>query len=357
MPIFNHFSSVELARSLRAFLRLEAGVVRGKIPDLQKEKARSEELQQARERTRRQDGQLVMESSETNPEPSGINPENVVWIFGSARTGSSWLARMMAGLPRHVWWNEPYVGAIVARTSNPKSDLVQRPETIFGAPHKKTWLASVRSMVLSGAAARFPNASREDHLVIKEPNGSQGAPVLMEALPESRIVFLVRDPRDVASSVLDSASPGGWRAGKEPAKEPDDIVRRSAKAYATGINNAKRAFDDHQGRKVLVRYEDLRADTLATLKSAYSSLGIAVTDDELAPSVEKQAWENIPEKNKGKGKTRRKAAPGSWQEDLTPEQVEIVENSHRPYTQGILLLERVPTYRLKKMPDRLRYTA
>jgi hypothetical protein len=41
--------------------------------------------------------------------------------------------------------------------------------------------------------------------------------------------------------------------------------------------------------------------------------------------VEKHAWENIPEKDKGEGKFYRKASPGSWREDLTSKQVEIVE--------------------------------
>jgi hypothetical protein len=324
MPIFEHLSSIEIARSLRAFLRLEAGVVRGEIPDLQKElKVWTEELQKARERIRQQDEQLMVESPR-------ISPKNIVWIFGSGRTGSSWLARIMARLPQHVSWDEPYVGAIVARSSDPVADLAQRAETIYGAEHKNTWLASVRSMVLSGATVRFPEADRENYLVIKEPNGSSGAPTLTEALPESRVIFLVRDPRDVVSSVLDSASPGGWRADKEPAKQPDAVVKRSARTYASNMKRAKRAFDGHQGRKALVRYEDLRVDTFATLKSTYSSLGIAVTDDELVSLVEKQAWENIPEENKGKGKFRRKAAPGSWQEDLTQEQVEIVEDITAP---------------------------
>jgi hypothetical protein len=42
--------------------------------------------------------------------------------------------------------------------------------------------------------------------------------------------------------------------------------------------------------------------------------------------VEKHAWENIPEEDKGPGKIRRKATTGRWHEDLTSAQVRIVEN-------------------------------
>ena len=46
--------------------------------------------------------------------------------------------------------------------------------------------------------------------------------------------------------------------------------------------------------------------------------------------VEKHSWENIPEEEKGEGKFYRKATPGGWREDLTPGQVEMVEEHHRP---------------------------
>jgi hypothetical protein len=80
----------------------------------------------------------------------------------------------------------------------------------------------------------------------------------------------------------------------------------------------------------MVRYEDLRADTLTTMKRVYSGLGIPVDEGELARSVENNSWENIPEEEKGEGKKRRKARPGGWREDLTPRQVEIVEEITAP---------------------------
>ena len=53
-------------------------------------------------------------------------------------------------------------------------------------------------------------------------------------------------------------------------------------------------------------------------------------DKELARAVEKHSWENIPEEKKGEGKFYRKATPGGWQEDLTPEQAQIVERITAP---------------------------
>ncbi|MDQ3182321.1 MAG: sulfotransferase domain-containing protein, partial [Actinomycetota bacterium] len=70
--------------------------------------------------------------------------------------------------------------------------------------------------------------------------------------------------------------------------------------------------------------------TLGTMKRIYSALQMPVDESELARSVEKNSWENIPEEEKGEGKFHRKAKPGGWREDLTPEQAEIVEGVAGP---------------------------
>ena len=48
-------------------------------------------------------------------------------------------------------------------------------------------------------------------MVIEEPNGSIRAPLMMEALPESRMILLVRDPKDVVAFAPDARREGSWR--------------------------------------------------------------------------------------------------------------------------------------------------
>ena len=84
---------------------------------------------------------------------------------------------------------------------------------------------------------------------------------------------------------------------------------------------------------MLVRYEDLRADTLGTMQRIYSTLELPVEEGDLAKAVDKYAWENIADKRKGQGKFYRKATPGGWRKDLTSEQARIVEEIARPLLQ------------------------
>ena len=48
--------------------------------------------------------------------------------------------------------------------------------------------------------------------MIKEPNGSHGADVVMSILSRSRMIFQLRDGRDVIDSILHAHSGGGWLA-------------------------------------------------------------------------------------------------------------------------------------------------
>jgi hypothetical protein len=270
---------------------------------------------------------------------NSVRPENIVWIFGSGRSGSTWLRSMMGDSSHHVVWEEPMVGQLFgnfhrrAQTAN-----LVRPDFVMADATRRGWIHSIRNFVLDGARYARPRLGPGHFLIVKEPNGSVGAPLLMEALPESGMIFLIRDPRDVVASSMDARSEGSWLAERREDqgrasnsdKNPNLYARTRANSYVQQIEKTRQAYTAHGGRKVMVRYEDLRADTLKTMRRIYSALEIPVEEAELARSVEKCSWENIPEEEKGQGKKRRKAQPGGWNEDLSAKQVEIVEDITGP---------------------------
>jgi hypothetical protein len=266
-----------------------------------------------------------------------IDPGRMVWIFGSGRSGSTWLRSMMGELDDAGVWEEPMVGRLFGEFyARAPTDNLRSADFVMGDPIRTGWVRSIRNFVLDGARYSNPRLGSEDFLIVKEPNGSVGAPLLMEALPESRMILLVRDPRDVVASVLDAATEGGWlyesREGKTNAnrkteRRPNAFVRERANVYRRGVESAWQAYEAHKGPKILVRYEDLRADTLNEMRRVYAVLGIAVQDDDLLRAVEKHSWENVPDREKGRGKFYRRGTSGGWKEDLTPRQVEVVEKA------------------------------
>ena len=326
-------------RKARALLaRLGSGEANKKLAE------KNEALKRAHRELTERDRE-ISHLRESFDEP-GVGPENIVWLFCTARSGSTWLSAMMDEMDGYTRWHEPLVGALFGQLYQNRAARRNDEHFILGGDRRRL-LDLVRRIVLEGAGRRFPELADGGYLVVKEPQGSMGASLLMEALPESRMILLVRDPRDVVASNLDAHKKGNWteelarRGGVEKQNtladdNPDKFVRLRALRYLKDIGESKQAYEAHEGRKTLVRYEDLRPDTLDTMKRIYSELELPVDEEKLAAVVEKHAWENIPEDKKGEGKFHRKGTPGGWREDLTEKQIDIVEEVAAPLLRGIL---------------------
>lgn len=293
--------------------------------------------------------EMVMRANlDGGAEAGNIRPENIVWIIGSPRTGSTWLSRMLGELEDCEVWQEPFFGVILSFRDNiANQGWIGHRNFILGERNKPIWLNYMRRMFLAVAEVWFTG---HGHLVVKEPNGSVGARLVLEAFPESKVVFLVRDPRDVIASQLDAVKPDSWygRARFEssaatakfdpeggsfvfsqPTSE-EEFVESLSRDVVASVTASQEAFDAHGGPKVFVKYEELRTNSLEVMRELCSTLGLGADEGQLSRAVEAYSWENLPEDTKGSGKPRRKATPGGWREDLTPEQVRVVERVTAP---------------------------
>lgn len=276
-----------------------------------------------------------------------------MWIIGGARTGSTWLLSLLGASERVVKVDEPTIGDHLApfypdATPGlpPYFDRAVRllpvaragsPDYFFSPACEWAWRPELRRLLLVRLWAQATSAGRAGNdtlIAIKEPVGSQAAEMLLSVLPRSRLLFLLRDGRDVLSSVLDGFDGGGWiarLAGVPSGRRmtPEERMR-FLQAYAfrwlVRTEAVQRAYDAHPGElRMLVRYEDLRSDPETELRRIFGWLRLEAEDDRIRDSVERMSFEAVPESAKGNGEFIRSARPGAWRTDLTVEEQRAVE--------------------------------
>ncbi len=268
--------------------------------------------------------------------------DRLTWIFGSSRSGSTWLERMLGefeeiqtvdetGIGHHlgVWRPIPLAWA----TCDDPPDLstfrsVKRgnPDYFFSDEHRAGWEPLLRDFILDRLGLQYDGR----RMVIKEPGGSQVADWVMSLLPGSRLVFLLRDGRDVVDSWLDASRPGGWhyeRDGGFPVAEHGRIpfIRWQATVWRYRTEATQRAYDAHPpDRRVLVRYEELLEDPARELGRVLETIGIAASAARIEEVAAKHSYTNVPATERGAGKFVRAASPGSWCERLSEEEQEAL---------------------------------
>lgn len=289
-----------------------------------------------------------------------VDPEfdsRLVWLFGSPRSGSTWLMRQLAGHPSVVPVNEPLIGQhlgpffsdepgirandLDSSNFTPARYLRGGGQYFFAEEFRDVWSPLLGSMMRArfyAHAAGRPGAASpwERYVVIKEPHGSQAADLILEALPNARLLFLLRDGRDVVDSELAAVARGSWLGDVFPVvagiaeEERMTFVEQSAHKWLWRTEVVEQAYAAHQGPKLLVRYEDMLADAAGQMRRVFHWLALEIGDSELETLVESQAFERLPAEHRGDDKIFRAARPGLWRENLTGDELQILERVMGP---------------------------
>lgn len=307
----------------------------------------------------------------THPASAGLEFDDealesqLLWIWGSPRSGSSWLLDLLCdplaatirapsgfrldpdAEPRDavdiVPVDESFIsnhlapaigdpidvgGGYAADTPNRRWST--RPGYLFADAFREAWKPEYRRLVL---VRLWEMASRGRHdgirlvgypvFAIKEVNGSHAADRLMSILPRSRMLFLTRDGRDVVDSLLAAYSPGGFLARDQGQVVDSPEKRREALVWASRlwacncdtVLAAQRSHPPELAR--VVRYEDLLADCAGEMARLFEWLGLERSGDWLERMVSRRSFAAVPDHKRGEGKRTRSASPGRWRENLT----------------------------------------
>jgi Sulfotransferase family len=275
------------------------------------------------------------------PLPSiGDAEDHLVWIFGSSRSGSTWLLRMLGSLDEVVPVDDPHLGhhlgvwrpislAWGAAEHAPELTTLDRVKHdkdsyFFSDRYRDAWAPALRRLIVDRFDAQVADAAgvAEPVVVVKEP-GSHVADLLLDLFPGSRLVFLLRDGRDVVDSWLAAYREGSWALdeGAFPVTDRgrEALVRWQSAVWAFRTEVVQRAYERHPpDRRVLVHYEDLVADPCRQLQRICEVLPFQVPAGALDAVAHEHAFEAVHASDKGERKEIRSASPGGWRDNLTP---------------------------------------
>jgi hypothetical protein len=281
------------------------------------------------------------------PDISVTAPGTLAWIFGSSRSGSTWLLRMLSEIEQVIPIDDPHIGhhlgiwrpiplAWATAKEPPKLGTLadykrKKRDYLFSDRYADTWIPQLRDLI----SARFEAQAAEDIaqagdidrpiVVVKEP-GSHAADTIMQLFPDSSLIFLLRDGRDVVDSWLDAYRDGSW-ATDEGAYGLDDAGRPALISWQSSVWLHRTEVVQetyartHPDRRVMIRYEEMREDPVTALKQISDLLGIETSGDQLEGIAATNEFSRVPETNKGTGREIRRAEPGGWASHMSREEI------------------------------------
>jgi Sulfotransferase family len=280
-------------------------------------------------------------------------PDRLAWIFGSSRSGSTWLLRMLSSLDGIASIDDPHLGhhlgvwrpiSLAWATAEHPPDLTtldrvkhDKDSYFFSDRYREAWEPALRRLIVARFDAEVADTrqpGREPVVVVKEP-GSHVADLLMALFPESSMIFLLRDGRDVVDSWLAAYRQGSWALdeGAFPVTDAGRgaLVRWQSAVWAFRTAVVQRVYDEHPAdRRVLVRYEDLVEDPARELARICAHLPIDASADALGAVADRHAYAAVPRADKGDDKQIRSATPGAWRDNLTAAEHDVMHEVMGP---------------------------
>lgn len=267
-----------------------------------------------------------------------MQEHRLAWIFGSSRSGSTWLLKMLSDLEPVVPIDDPHLGhhlgvwrpiplAWAACEDPPQLRTLLEvkagePGYFFADRHRDAWEEPLRELIRARFEAQAEDGvdAAEAAFVVKEP-GSHVAPFLAGLFPGSKVIFLLRDGRDVVDSWLDAYSEGSWAipGGAFPVSSEGRIplIRWLSEVWAFRSREVRKAYEGRaEADRILIRYEELRGETATCLARICEMIEL---DPRTVPEVvEAHRFEKQPRAARGRQHFVRRAQPGGWRDNLSP---------------------------------------
>jgi len=272
--------------------------------------------------------------------PGSLKDSEPIFVVGAPRSGTTLLQLILDSHPDIAMNGEVHFFDQVLQLRAQIPDLcaagavehffaqLPRIDAFQYLPNLASQLGEVRARLASDARPTYERfflymleapalAAGAKRCGEKTPENIRYLPDLTRILPTAKIVHIVRDPRDVVSSLLKMP----WA--------PQGVVANALKWKIDML--FMRDFKRDGGRVHELRYEDLLEHPEATLHALCEFIGVSWTHQMLQfHSIAHGRIKDEPWK-RGTSRQLNESARGRWRQDLSAGQVNVVEFVVRPF--------------------------
>lgn len=255
-----------------------------------------------------------------------LTNKKLVLVVGSARSGTTWLQRLLSQWPYAATVQETHLFSNYLR-SLPES--WRRHEGSWtGLSHLISedefveWMRGFAELCLGRIAEARPGARI---VVEKTPKHGEYAADILRLFPEALFIHIIRDPRAVVPSLR--AASGSWGSSWAPSRLAD-----ACRKWRTDVANARTAATLTK-RYVEVRYEAFHADGPGEIMRLFAWLGEPVSREEAESYVAASAFDKVrptvsaPEEVDAQ--FYRRGEVDSWRRELSGSDIAIIERLTR----------------------------
>lgn len=276
-----------------------------------------------------------------------------VWLASYPKSGNTWIRAVVTALSTH-----PHLFQVNQLSSGAQPFALTGALPLLGLDSR--WLSFDENAQLRAGLVRRIGGAEPSRAPGSEEAVPDDRPPLLRKTHElwrpgskgrepfpadatSAAVLVVRDPRDVVCSwapffgvEVDAAVEAIGREREPGPGSPADGI--TAEPWGSWSQHVRSWLGPDVPFPVhVVRFEDLRADAIATLEPVFEAIGLACTHDQLCDAVEQAAFDRLRASEERSGfhevspHTRlffRDGRAGQWRELLSEAQVATIEADH-----------------------------
>jgi len=206
--------------------------------------------------------------------------ENILFIVGSPRSGTTWVQKILGSHPSIVTTQESeifttFVNPVMRRYRTQLKNPSGRGGTGLPCYWTELEFRNLMRNIFYSMIKQVPEYNGRKLFVEKTPSHALVIDIIHEILPKAKYIHIIRDPRNVASSMI--AASKSW--GKNWA--PNNIIQAGImwrKHTRSAVRSLRKVPKNCQ---ISIKYETLCKDVLSTANQLFSFCEVEIAEKEL----------------------------------------------------------------------------